>query len=104
MSGLHFALRGDEAFFAAINAADPDMFGITCSVCETYHVGHFDDGPLNCRCPNCGGGRGSFESPALGSGARTLQMTWDDGGAIVIAAAIFSPHAGIEANKAASLD
>lgn len=89
MSGLHFALRGDDAFFAAIDAADPDYFGITCSSCETYHVGHYDDGPVNCRCPRCGCNRGSLESPALGSGPATLQQTWDDGGGAVVAELIF---------------
>jgi hypothetical protein len=89
MSGLHYALRGDDVFFAAIEAADPDLFGITCSACDTYHVGHFDDGPMNCRCPECGCNRGSFESPALGGGPATLQQTWDDGGGAVVAALIY---------------
>jgi hypothetical protein len=89
MSGLHYALRGDDAFFAAIEASDQSTFGITCKVCDTYHVGQLEDGYMHNRCPECGCGRGSFESPALGSGPRTLQQTWDDGGGAVIAGLIY---------------
>lgn len=68
MSALHHALRGDEAFFKAIEAADPDTYGIYCP-CGTYYVGRFSKfEPADACCPHCGGTSGSGESPALGAG------------------------------------
>jgi len=68
---LAAALRGDDFFFAAIDAADPDTFGINCP-CGCYHVGRFSEQdpqrPIDAACPECGSTQGSFESPALGSG------------------------------------
>lgn len=69
MSALGYALRGDDAFFKAIEAADPDTFGVSCSDCGTYYVGKFSViDPVDACCPECGGTRGAGESPALGSG------------------------------------
>lgn len=66
---LAAALIGDDVFLDAINKAEPDSYGINCSVCETYYVGSFKTLPpeKSC-CPNCQSTMGSFESPALGIG------------------------------------
>jgi hypothetical protein len=58
------ALRGDEEFLKAIDAADPDTFGISCSGCETYYVGKWSEcQPTDVCCPVCNNTRGSMESP-----------------------------------------
>lgn len=76
MSALGFALRGDDVLMAAIDAADPDTFGVQCP-CGCYHVGRFSeqspDQPIDAACPHCGSTRGSFESPALGSGPASVR-------------------------------
>lgn len=78
MSALVHALRGDDALMAAIDAADPDTFGISCS-CGCYHVGRFSEQvanqPIDAACPRCGSKRGCFESPALGSGPASVRTT-----------------------------
>lgn len=78
MSALSLALRGDDVLLAAIDAADPDTFGINCP-CGCYHVGRFSeqiaDHPIDAACPQCGSTRGSFESPALGSGPASVRTT-----------------------------
>lgn len=68
MSAIGHALRGDDALMKAIDAADPDTFGVSCP-CGTYYVGRFTKiNPADACCPDCGGTRGGCESPALGSG------------------------------------
>ena len=85
MSALHHALRGDEAFFKAIEAADPDTYGIDCP-CGTYYVGRFSKfEPADACCPSCGGTLGSGESPALGGGPEAARVV-----------------KGLKANRAAS--
>jgi len=76
VSALGHALRGDDAFFKAIDAADPDTFGVSCSGCGTYYVGKFSViDPADACCPECGGTRGAGESPALGSGPEAARST-----------------------------
>lgn len=95
MSALGLALMGDDVFFAAIEAADPDTYGIDCT-CGCYHVARISLGTDNARCPECGSSRGGCESPALGDGPRSLQLADDDGGEAVVAALYFGsqPIAG----------
>lgn len=72
-NALGFALRGDDALWRAIDAADPDTFGVSCP-CGCFHVGKFSEmDPIDARCPDCGSGRGGFESPALGRGKPTVK-------------------------------
>ena len=72
------ALRGDDAFLQAIDAADRDTFGINCP-CGCYHVGRFSEqdpnAPIDAACPRCGSTRGSFESPALGRGPASVRTS-----------------------------
>lgn len=66
---LAAAMMGDEFFMDAIDKADPDSYAINCSGCDTYYVGNVKIlMPENACCPNCASTKGSFESPALGSG------------------------------------
>jgi len=68
MSALLAAMAGDDAFFEAIQDADPDVYGISCE-CGLYYTGNFNFvDPSNACCPSCGSSVGSFESPALGGG------------------------------------
>lgn len=72
-NALGFALRGDDALWRAIDAADPDTFGVSCP-CGCFHVGKFSEmEPTEARCPECGSARGSFESPALGGGPPSVK-------------------------------
>lgn len=87
-AALWLALRGDDAFYAAIEAADPDSFGVSCP-CGTYHVGRHSRGIYDARCPDCGRRTGSMESPALGQGPASVQLEPDDGGEPVLAHLLF---------------
>ena len=70
-AALGAALGGDDAFFAAIDRADPGTYGLHCSTCGTFSVGRFDElDPSDAACPSCGSVRFGFESPALGSGPK----------------------------------
>lgn len=79
----------DEEFFAAIDAADPDTFGVWCAECDEYYVGRISLGPEDYRCPCCGSRRGGMESPALWSGRPAIQNPGDDGGEIVVARLVY---------------
>lgn len=62
------ALRGDDAFFTAIENADPGTYGFSCE-CGTYSVGYLAEiDPQDACCPNCGNEKMAMESPALGTG------------------------------------
>jgi uncharacterized OB-fold protein len=89
MSGLSIAMMGDEAFFAAIEAADKDTFGTGCSNCGTYHIARISLGTDNAMCPVCGSKKGWIECPALGYGPSSIQKQDDDGGEIVLASLFF---------------
>lgn len=75
MSALHAALRGDDAFREAIDAADPDTFAVGCSTCGTYYIGRFsEENPEDVCCPVCGDTRGWGESPAIGDGPKAATV------------------------------
>jgi hypothetical protein len=72
-AALYAALRGDDVLMAAIDAADPDTYGVSCP-CGCYYVGKFSVlDPADASCPECGGTRGGGESPALGKGPEAVR-------------------------------
>ena len=72
-AALAAALRGDDAFFEAIDRADPGTYGLHCD-CGTFSVGRFDElDPADAACPNCGETKCGLESPALGSGPKPVK-------------------------------
>lgn len=71
--GLAAALRGDDAFMEAIDAADPNSWGGHCR-CGCYFIGKLDAmNPYDAACPKCGSTRFSVESPALESGPAAVR-------------------------------
>jgi len=89
---LSLAMMGDDAFWAALDEADPDTYGISCE-CGIYHVGRWSRNERpnnpNGKCPVCGSGAGAMETPALGHGPASVQKQADDGGEAVLACLYF---------------